>query len=130
MINSEGKKLEIPLGRKMLEFLQIASSDTERKGDEALELLEEDELEIIGTALSTLYQAATCHRKCYKGPHIFEAFCGRAFNLGSSAHLLTNLGFYDEAFGMIRSFSEISNLLSLSASDPELFGKWMEADVG
>lgn len=83
---------------------------------------------MIGTAMSALYQAATCHRKCYGGQHVFEAVCGRAYNLASGAFILALDGVYDEAANLIRSIGEIANLVSLSAWNPELFQKWLTSD--
>lgn len=40
--------------------------------------------EIIGTCMSALYQAGTCHRG-----HILESLCGRAYNLSCAAYDLT-----------------------------------------
>jgi hypothetical protein len=83
---------------------------------------------LIGTALTALFEAATCHRGCNHGPHIFESVCARAYNLGASAYLLAASGFYDEAANLIRSLGEIANLVSLSVSDPVLFQEWLTSD--
>jgi hypothetical protein len=83
---------------------------------------------VLGTSLSALYQAATCHRKCYGGPHILEALSGRAYNLACAAYRLAVQGFYDEAMNLVRSIGEISNLIALSVVDKEALCQWLSAD--
>ena len=83
---------------------------------------------MIGTALSALYQAATCHRKCYRGPHILEALCGRIYNLGAAAYILTLRGFYDEALNLTRSIGEVSNLIALSMVNKNALQEWISSD--
>ena len=34
--------------------------------------------DLIGTAMNVLYQAGTCHRKCYGGSHTFRAPIGES----------------------------------------------------
>lgn len=86
------------------------------------------ECALIGTAMSALFQAETGHRGRNHGPHVFEAICGRAYNLGASAYLLTMSGSYDEASNLIRSLGEIGNIISLSVFDKALFKEWLEGD--
>ena len=89
---------------------------------------EEGDLALIGTALSALYQAATCHRRCYGGGHVLESLCGRAYNLGSSAYLLASFGYYDEALNLVRGIGEIANIVSLSVLDKKSLREWLEAN--
>ena len=84
--------------------------------------------QLIGTALSALYQAGTCHRKCHGGPHIFESLCGRMYNLAVGAYLLAQRGLYDEALNLTRSIGEISNLIALSVVDKEALKLWLSSD--
>ncbi len=91
----------------------------------------ETERRAIGTAMSALYQAATCHRKCHggpSGPHVFEALCARIYNLASSAYLLSLRGFYDEALNLMRCIGEASNLVALSAADEGALKDWLQSD--
>jgi len=83
---------------------------------------------LIGTALSVLYQAATCHRKCHGGPHIFESLCGRMYNLAVGAYLLAQRGLYDEALNLTRSIGEASNLIALSVIDKAALKEWLSSD--
>src|SRR6266446_3325547 len=83
---------------------------------------------IIGTAMSVLYQAATCHRKCHGGAHVFEALCGRMYNLALGAYMLTLRGLYDEALNLVRSIGEASNLIALSVVDKQALGDWLASD--
>ena len=83
---------------------------------------------LIGTCLCALYQAATCHRKCHGGSHVFEALAGRTYNLSVAAYNLISLGFYDEALTLIRAIGEISNLISLSVIDKNAFSEWLSSD--
>lgn len=87
------------------------------------------ELSVLGIALSILYQAATCHRRCFGGPHILESLSGRAYNLASSSYILICRGFYDEALNLMRSMGEIANLIALSVVDKSALRKWLEADT-
>lgn len=86
------------------------------------------ECQLIGTCMCALYQAATCHRKCHGGPHVFEALAARAYNLSVAAYNLITLGFYDEALTLIRAIGEISNLISLSVVDKNAFSEWLSSD--
>ncbi len=88
----------------------------------------ETDRQLIGTALSVLYQAATCHRKCYGGPHILESLCGRVYNLAVGAYLLAQRGLYDEALNLTRSIGEASNLIALSVIDKEALKEWLSSD--
>ncbi len=121
------KNQEIPKGLDHL--LLIASlSDRTRKQSEVHLKKHSFELMMIGTALSALYQAATCHRKCHGGSHVLEALAGRVYNLACSAYSLITQGFYDEALNLIRSIGEISNLLSLSIADKEAIAERLSSD--
>jgi hypothetical protein len=83
---------------------------------------------MIGTAMSALYQAATCHRKCHAGPHVFEALCGRMYNLAVGAYVLALRGLYDEALNLIRRIGEASNLIALSVVDKKALAEWLTSD--
>ena len=87
-----------------------------------------DSLLLIGTCLCAVYQAATCHRKCHGGSHVFEALAAKAYNLSVGAYNLITLGFYDEALTLIRGIGEISNLISLSVIDKSAFSEWLSSD--
>jgi len=120
-------KPEVPSGKEHLALIERGSTLAERmSADVARE--HECDRELIGTALNALYQAATCHRKCHGGPHILEALSGRLYNLGSSAFLLANRGFYDESLNLVRSMGEISNLISMSVIDKTAIKKWIASD--
>lgn len=88
----------------------------------------DDQYRLIGTALSVLYQAATCHRKCHGGPHILESLCGRMYNLAVGAYLLAQRGLYDEALNLTRSIGEASNLIALSVIDKGALQEWLSSD--
>src|SRR5438309_5943640 len=119
--------MDIPRGLDHLRMLTAVSQDT-RTASEG-ELRKHDEvLRVLGTSLSALYQASTCHRKCHGGPHIFEALTGRAYNLGCAAYILICRGFYDESMNLSRSIAEISNLILLSIVDKDAIRRWLAAD--
>jgi hypothetical protein len=117
----------IAVGKDHLDLILHGSELVRRKSWQALEE-HVDHCGLIGTALAALFEAATCHRGCNHGPHIFEAICGRAYNLGCSAFLLAMSGFYDESANLVRSVGEIANLVSLSSADPMLFQEWLTSD--
>ncbi|MPZ32526.1 MAG: hypothetical protein GEV13_16270 [Rhodospirillales bacterium] len=83
--------------------------------------------DLIGTSLCALYQAATCHRKCWNTGHVFESLCGRAHNLGAAAYNLILLGYYDEALNLVRAIGETNNIVLLSVFDKTAFAKWLQA---
>ena len=87
------------------------------------------ERELLGTSLSALYQAATCHRHCYGGSHVLEALSGRIYNLAVSAYQLAMCGFYDEALNLTRSIGETANLISLSVCDKQALAEWLASDT-
>lgn len=119
---------EVVIGEEHLRRVRAGAVMTLSESVAVLKDSEHEDYQIIGTALSVLYQAATCHRKCYQGPHIFEALCGRAYNLGVSAYLLALSGFYDESSNLIRSVGEIGNIISLAATDKDALQRWLESD--
>lgn len=114
-------------GKEHLDRIILGTTAVREKSVRALQD-HRDECSLIGTALSALFQAGTCHRGCNHGPHIFEAVCGRSYNLGASAYLLAMSGFYDEAGNLIRGIGEIGNLVSLSVCDKTRFRRWLESD--
>lgn len=59
---------------------------------------------------------------------MLERLVGRVYNLSCAAYSLITLGFYDEALIMIRSISEISNLISLSSVDKDAIKEWIDSD--
>ena len=120
-------KPPIPSGFDHLRMLNKIEAITHNQSMEEIKADSIDE-QMIGTALSTLYQAATCHRECQGGPHILEALCGRIYNLGAAAYILTLRGFYDEALNLTRSIGEISNLIALSVVDKRALAEWLSSD--
>lgn len=119
--------MQISTGLEHLRMVATLSAKTRRATESELERHTQDLL-LIGTSLSALYQASTCHRKCHGGPHILESLAGRAYNLGCSAYILICRAFYDEALNLIRSIGEISNLISLSVVDKDSLQQWLAAD--
>lgn len=107
----------------LLEAAEIA-----RKSSEAKLREKSADLQIIGTSMSALYQAATCHRKCYGGGHVLEGLAGRTYNLAGSAYHLITRGYYDEALNLIRGIGEICNLISLSVVDKNALREWLSLD--
>ena len=87
-----------------------------------------DELKVLGISLSILYQVATCHRKCFGGPHVLESLTARTYNLACSAYTLIGRGLYDEALNLIRSMGEIANLIGLLFNDLEERELWLHSD--
>jgi len=119
--------MEIPTGLDHLQMITALSESTREASESGLKEHAQD-LRVIGTSLSALYLAATCHRKCHGGPHILESLTGRAYNLGCAAYLLVCRGFYDEALNLVRGLGEISNLILLSVVDKDSLRKWLRAD--
>ena len=117
----------VATGLEYLRLLLIGASHVNVRSREYFKS-SKDDCKMIGTGMSALYQAATCHRKCYEGSHVFESICGRAYNLACGSFVLALDGLYDEAASLIRSIGEIANLVSLSAWDPQLFQQWLTSD--
>lgn len=84
-----------------------------------------EDFPILGTALSAIYQVATCYGSCRGGDHILEALAGRSFDLAASAISLVRLGYYDQALSLIRSLGEIANLLIFFCDDPTRYPAWV-----
>ena len=118
---------DIPSGLDHLDMLADIEAITYRELSRNLAESVTDR-RMIGTALSVLYQAATCHRKCNAGPHVFEALCGRIYNLAVGAYLLALRGLYDEALNLIRNIGEVSNLIALSVVDKKALTEWLSSD--
>ena len=118
---------EIPSGIDHLKMVvacsQISTNEHKAKID-----FSDSRFGLLGISLSTLYEAATCHRGCKGVGHIFERLSAKAYNLACSAYILTLNGFYDEALIIIRSVGELTNLISLSFVDSESFQNWLNAD--
>jgi hypothetical protein len=119
--------LNVPSGLDHLEMLADLGTITYRESSKNLAESVTDR-RMIGTAMSALYQAATCHRKCYAGPHVFEALCGRMYNLAVGAYILALRGLYDEALNLTRSIGEVSNLIALSVVDKKALVEWLSSD--
>lgn len=90
----------------------------------------EKDLQVLGTSLTALYIAATCHRKCWGTGHVLEALGARIYNLACASYSLISVGFYDEALALVRSIGEIANLLSLSVTDKPAFTRWVNSTKG
>src|SRR5437867_5520938 len=116
-------RVTIPSGLDHLKMLAHLESITYRESSKNLAEFETD-LRMIGAAMSALYQAATCYRKCYAGPHVLEALCGRMYNLAVGAYALALRGLYDEALNLTRSIGEVSNLIALSVVDKKALKEW------
>jgi hypothetical protein len=119
--------MTVPTGRDHLERITLAAEGTIAASASLLSKMSND-LSLIGTSLSALFQAATCQRSCSKGPHILEALAGRSYNLAVAAYTLMLGGFYDEALLLIRSIGEISNIIAMSATDKDAIREWISSD--
>ena len=119
--------MTIPAGLDHLQMIALNCAKTQTESQQENKGIRGD-LTIIGTALSVLYQAATCHRQCHGGAHIFEFLCGRVYNLGTAAYVLLTCGFYDEAMNLTRSIGEVANLIGLSVVDKDALQEWLKSD--
>ena len=119
--------MHIPTGIAHIEMIDVAGAavyaETAKRRANATA-----DCKLIGTALSALYQAATCHRKCHGGPHVLESLCGRIYNLGTGAFFLAERGLYDEALNLIRGVGEAGNLIALSVVDKDALEQWLTSD--
>ena len=120
-------RVTIPSGLDHLRMLADLEAITYRESSENLAESVMDR-RMIGTAMSALYQAATCYRKCHKGPHVLEALCGRMYNLAVGAYVLALRGLYDEALNLTRGIGEVSNLIALSVVDKKALKEWLSSD--
>jgi len=120
--------MNIPIGVEHLLMLERASVSTNAKSAGGA-CNNQADLAMIGTAMSALYQAATCHRSCHGSGHVLEAICGRAYNLGAASYILINCGCYDEALNLVRSLGEASNLIGLSIVDKGWLREWLTSDA-
>lgn len=114
----------LPYSLSQIDFVLNASSLVRAETLTKLEPLELD-LKVLGTSLNTLYQAATCHRKCHGGGHLLESICGRAFNQSIGAIQLLLLGLYDEALNLTRGVGEAYHYVVISAVDKKWLRDWL-----
>src|SRR5713101_6302533 len=82
----------------------------------------------LDTLLSGLDRMASCFGACRGGDHRAEYLTGRAVSSCTSAMLLIENGYYDEALSVIRSLGELANLMSLFAADKIEFQRWKSID--
>ncbi|HVT39613.1 MAG TPA: hypothetical protein VHE78_11250 [Gemmatimonadaceae bacterium] len=82
----------------------------------------------LGSALSSLEQAACCYWGCTGGEHVLERLIGRAYSLACASHRLMETGRYDEALLVLRSLGELANLLTLFATDRSSLDTWLAAE--
>jgi hypothetical protein len=126
----EGTRLHatpaIPIDIGHLQLLSQINRANRRESDELLKA-HLDDLRLLGTALSAIYQAATCHRKCWATGHVLEIIGGRIYNLACAAYSLICIGFYDEALNLTRSIGEAANLVSLSTHNKDKFKEWVHS---
>jgi hypothetical protein len=117
----------IPTGLDHLAWISISRGSSEEKfaADDSRYMTD---LKILGTSLSILYQAGTCHRRCFGGPHILESLAGRSYNLACSGYFLIAAGLYDEALSLVRSIGEITNFVMLSVEDKDSLKRWLTSD--
>ena len=78
----------------------------------------------LDTLLSGLDRMASCFGGCRGGDHCAEYLTGRAVSSCTSAMLLMENGYYDEALSIIRSLGELANLMSVFAADKNEFRRW------
>ena len=122
------RKLDIPSGLDHIKMVAVVGEKNRHLSTVKLEDFKSD-LEIVGISLSILFQASTCHRKCFGGSHILESLAGRSYNLACSAYILICRGFYDEALNLMRSMGEIYNLIALLEVDNKAFQNWLNSDA-
>ncbi len=115
------------------DFVRWVFSIDQQKEHATLQFLKDDiefnSLEtflIIPEYLKILYNVSTCAYGCRGGSHVIEYITGRGYNLAISSLKLLRIGFYDEAWSLIRSISEIVNLFALFGLDRSLLINWYE----
>jgi hypothetical protein len=122
-----GRNIPIPKGRDHFKMIRQLTARVERTTATHL-IIHAGARARIGTYLAALYEIGTCNRKCFGDAHILESLCGRSYNLGCSAYLLIERGFYDEALNLVRSLGEIANLVILSMAPGNMIQQWIKAD--
>jgi hypothetical protein len=114
------ENLGVPIGLNHLALLTASAELARRETNKQVETNESD-LRLLGACLCTLYQAATCHRGCNKGPHLLESLCARAYNQVCAAYHLLTAGYYDESLSLVRGIGEIYRFVALSTVDRARF---------
>lgn len=118
----------MPKGKKFYDWIFSLDGKKEQFTQEIFELDSEfgsgRTFEMIPDFLEVLYKIATCGYGCRGGSHIIEYITGRGYNLGIASLKLLRIGLYDEAISLIRSISEIVNLLALFGIDPDSLNEW------
>lgn len=118
---------------KGLDYINLIFSKDEIKEAKTLEKFKKDvennslqTYEALGDLLGMLYELAVCGYGCHGGDHKIEYITGRTYNLAISSLKLLRLGHYDESLSLIRSISEIVNLLFLFGIDPKAYNEWIK----
>lgn len=83
--------------------------------------------EHLGTVLSMLDRSACCWWGCAEGDHAVENLVGRGYGLACGSYALMQAGRYDEALLLIRALGEITNLLTLFATESAGLQEWRGA---
>lgn len=120
------KPAKIPTGLAHSAMLGRINTENRRASEALLQERKED-LRTLGHSLAALYDASTCHRKCWGTGHVLEALGGRIYNLACASYSLVSIGYYDESLNLVRSIGEIANLLSLSVCDKAKFEEWLKS---
>ena len=87
--------------------------------------------EYIGQLLAYADLIGSCAYTCPGGSedaHAVWYLAARTSSFGRAALRLMKMGFYDEALIIVRSLSEICNLLSLFSLAPEVIEEWKKSD--
>jgi len=82
----------------------------------------------LGTVLSMLERAACCWWGCAQGDHVVESLVGRVYGLACGSHRLMQAGRYDESLLLVRALGEITNLLTLFATNGSALQRWRAAN--
>lgn len=124
----ENIKLEtVPSELEHLRFLSEMNRQNRSLSELELEK-HSSELRLLGTSMNALYQAGTCHRKCWGGGHVLETLVARIYNLACSSYSLISIGFYDESMNLVRSIGEIANIIVMSVGRKEQIQEWIHSD--
>lgn len=110
---------QFPVGLDFLRLVEARQAVCEARFDEWMVVhagvQAPQTLEKLGTAFAYLDRLASCFWGCRGGNHQEERIVARATSNAQASLRLLRIGYYDEAYSMIRQVGELANVVALLA---------------
>ena len=122
---------DVPVGNDFLEVVrnqELRCEENFREWLPSAGIKVPQTIEALGTALSYLDRIATCWWGCREDAHTEERLIGRAASNARAALQLLRVGYYDEAFSLVRQIGETANLICLFVQSKGAYTEWRSAN--